>query len=80
MYRVYVLKQRRGGSEVVTATRTQTPSFSAAAAAFWELYAADYDGSHILLMSRDNRQLNAYRFGTAPGDRDYLAPNAELAQ
>lgn len=80
MYRVYVLKQRRGGSEVVTATRTQTPSFSAAKAAFWELYTADYDDSHLLIMSRDNRQLNAYRFRSSPGERDYLAPGSELAQ
>lgn len=82
MYRVYVLKQRKGGSEVLAATRTQTPNFEAAAAAFWALYRAEaeYDSQHLLLMSRDNRQINAYRYGSQPGDRDYLSPASELQQ
>ncbi|MDT4806731.1 hypothetical protein FQZ97_395670 [compost metagenome] len=78
MYRVYVLKKRRGGSEVLTATRTQTPNFEAAVAAFWALYRAEYDSQHLLLMSRDNRQINAYRYGSQPGELDYLDPAAEL--
>ncbi|GKT21837.1 hypothetical protein [Acidovorax sp. SUPP3334] len=59
-------------------TRTQTPSF--AAAAFWALYGQPFDGAHLLLMSRDNRQINAYRYGTQPGERDYLAPGGALAE
>lgn len=80
MYRVYVIKQRTGGSEVLPDTRTQTPSFAAAAAAFWALYGQPFDGAHLLLMSRDNRQINAHRYGTQPGDRDYVAPGGALAE
>lgn len=37
MYKVYVLQQRGGrrGSEVLTGTRTATPSVAAAHTAFW---------------------------------------------
>lgn len=80
MYRVYVIQQRKGGgSEVLTDTRTQTPSFAAAEGAFRELHArTDLDGRHLLLMSLDNRQINAYRYGSKPGERDYLTPGAPL--
>lgn len=78
MYRVYVIRQRKGGSEVLRDTRTQTPSFNAAAAAFWALYDGDYDSNHLLLMSHGNRQINAYRYGSRPGERDYLAPGEDL--
>lgn len=80
MYRVYVIKQRAGGSEVLAATRTQTPAFAAAAAAFHALQAQDFDAAHLLLMSLDNRQINAYRYGSRPGERDYLALGADLRQ
>lgn len=78
MYRVYVIQQRKGGSQVLPDTRTQTPVFEAAAAAFRALQAQPLDPSHLLLMSVDNRQINAYRFGSQPGERDYLAPGADL--
>lgn len=80
MYKVYVIRQQKGGSEVLTETRTATPLFAAAAAAFWALYETPLDTSHLLLMTRDNRQINAYRFGSAPGDRDYLPPGANLVE
>jgi len=80
MYRVYVLKQRRGGSQVLPDTRTQTPLFDAAAAAFWALYAADYDNTHLLLMTHENRQINAYRYGSSPGERDWLALGQDLVR
>lgn len=80
MYRVYIIKQRKGGSEVLAGTRTQTASFAAAVAAFWELYGQPFDSTHLLLMSRDNRQINAYRFGSQPGERDYVEPGGSLAQ
>lgn len=80
MYRVYVLKQRQGGSEVLADTRTQTPAFAAAAAAFHALQQQKFDSSHLLLMSLNNRQLNAYRFGSKPGERDYLEPGAPLRE
>ena len=82
MYRVYVLQQRGGrrGSEVLTGTRTATPSAAAAHAAFWALHAEAYDATHLLLMTRDNRQLAAYRYGSQPGDPDYVAPGAALPE
>jgi hypothetical protein len=81
VYKVYVIKQRKsGGSEVLAETRTQTPSFDAASAAFWALHGADYDNNHLLLMTKNNKQLNAYRYGSQPGERDYLSPGAELSQ
>lgn len=80
MYRVYVIQQRKDGSEVVAETRTQTPSFDAAAAAFWSLHRASYDSTHLLLMSRDGKQINAYRYGSQPGERDYIAAGDELAE
>lgn len=78
MYRVYVLKQRKGKSEVLTETRTQTSSFIAACAAFWELYKQPYDNHHLLLMTKDKQQLNAYRYGSQKGDRDYLTEDDVL--
>lgn len=80
MYRIYVLHQRKGGSEVLTETRTQTNSFAAASVAFWELHKQPYDNKHLLLMSKDGRQINAYRYGSQPGDRDYLSIGSELNQ
>lgn len=80
MYRVYVLKQRQGGSEVLPDTRTQTPAFPAAAAAFHALQAQPYDAHHLLLMSLNNKQINAYRFGSQPGERDYMEQGAALAE
>lgn len=72
MYRVYVLKQRKGGSSVLPETRTQTGSFAVASAAFWELYQQDFDTTHLLLMSKDNQQINAYRYQSKAGERDFL--------
>lgn len=37
-YRIYVLKQRKGGSEVLLETRTNTTNFELAKAPFWQLY------------------------------------------
>lgn len=78
MYKVYVVKQRRSGSEVLGATRTQTPSFEAATAAFWSLYDSGYDNRHLLLMTCDGHQLNAYRYESQPGDRDYVEKGQDL--
>lgn len=80
MYRVYVLKQRSGGSEVRSETRTATPSAAAAHAAFWALYAEVFDPSHLLLLTRDKRQLAAHRYQSAPGDRDHVPPGAALPE
>lgn len=78
MYRVYVLKQRKGGSEVLAETKTQTNSFAAASAAFWELHQQDFDAKHLLLMSKDNKQINAYRYQSKAGERDFLELGANL--
>ena len=78
MYRVYVLKQRKGGSEVLTDTRTQTQSFAVAQAAFWELYQRDFDHRHLLLMSKDNQKLYVYRYQSQIGDENFMELGAEL--
>lgn len=78
MYRVYVLKQRKGGSEVLTDTRTQTHSFAVAQAAFWELYQRDFDHRHLLLMSKDNQKLYVYRYQSQIGDENFMELGAEL--
>ncbi len=78
MYKVYVIKQRREGSEVLNDTKTQTPCFEVACAAFWSLYAQKYDNNHLMLMTHNNKQINAYRFCSVKGDRDYVAPEQEL--
>lgn len=82
MYRVYVLQQRgRGrGSQVLAETRTATPSAGAAHAAFWALYGAAYDPTHLLLMTRDNKQVTAYRYGSRAGESDYIPPGATLPE
>lgn len=82
MYKVYVLQQRGGrrGSEVLTGTRTATPSAGAAHAAFWALYGAAYDPTHLLLMTRDNKQVTAYRYGSRAGEPDYIPPGATLPE
>lgn len=73
MYRVYVIRQQQGGSKVLTDTRTATPSLEAADAAFWGLYAQSFDPAHLLLMTCDGKQHRAYRYGSRPGDPDYLS-------
>ena len=80
MYRVYVLKQRSGGSEVISETRTSTPSIEAAHAAFRALRAESLGADHILLLTRDKRQLAAHRFQSAPGDRDHTPLDAQLPE
>ncbi|NUF49540.1 hypothetical protein [Gilliamella sp. ESL0250] len=72
IYRVYVIKQRRGGSETITHLSTKTPFFSAAKAAFLELYKLSFDKNHLVLMSKNNKQINAYRYQSEKGDRDYF--------
>lgn len=78
MYRVYVLKQRKGGSEVLIETKTQTNSFAAASVAFWELYQQSFDTTHLLLMSKDNKKINVYRYHSKAGERDFLEFGANL--
>lgn len=80
MYKVYVIRQRRGGSERVAGSETTTHYPAAATAAFWSAYADPrFDSSeYLLLLTKDHKQLLAHRFKSAPGDRDYTAPDSEL--
>lgn len=78
MYKVYVVKQRKGGSEVLAETRTTTPAFSAAEAAFWALHGQAFDAHHVLLMTRDGEKINVHRFGAQPGDEGYIKPGSTL--
>lgn len=80
MYKVYIIKKRRGGSEVLKNTKTDTPIAAVAEAAFWALYGSDeYKNQHLLLlMTLNNKQLNAHWFDAKPGDDDYIALNSKL--
>ncbi len=81
MYKVYLkVFNERGFSEVVKNSRTTTPSPLAAEAAFRELICReDLIGkkAHAVL-SLDNRQLMYHRFDRSPGQKDYVAPDAEI--
>ncbi|ECI6683330.1 hypothetical protein DQD89_09590 [Salmonella enterica subsp. enterica] len=80
MYKIYVIKQRRGGSERVAGSETSTHYAAAAAAAFWAAYNDPRFNSDafLLLLTRDSKQIAAHRFMSVPGDRDYVAPGEEL--
>lgn len=81
VYRVYLkVFNTRGFSEVVTNSRTTTPSPLAAEAAFRALICRkDLIGkkAHAVL-SLDTRQLMYHRFDRSPGEKDYVAPDAEI--
>lgn len=79
MYRVYVIKQiKKGTSQVLVDTRTNTNSFNVARAAFFDLLNKEFDSRHLLLMSKNNKQINAYRYQSKMGDRDYFNEDMEL--
>lgn len=71
MYKVYVVRQRPGGSQVLMDTRTNTPSARAARDAWAELYDAVYSPEHLLLLTRDGEKLAVHRYGTQAGDDDF---------
>ena len=74
VYKIYVIRQRKGGSEVLTDSRTITPSAAASAAAWADLYSQDYDQTHLLLMTQEGVKLAVHRYGSKPGDEAYVAP------
>ena len=78
VYKIYVIRQRNGGSEVLTDSRTITPSAAAAAAAWADLYGQDYDQTHLLLLTQDGAKLAVHRYGSKPGDEAYVAPGNPL--
>ncbi|MCX8663090.1 MULTISPECIES: hypothetical protein [unclassified Gilliamella] len=77
-YRIYVLKQRRGGSDILIETRTNTTSFEIAKAAFWQLYNQNYDNRHLLLMTCNSKKINVYRYQSKPDDDCYINTDSEL--
>lgn len=77
-YRVYILKQRKNGSEVLKDFSTQTPFFSCAKLAFLELYKLQFDKNHLVLMTKNNKQINSYRYHSIIGERDYFDEKMEL--
>jgi len=74
MYKVYVLKRRKRGSEVVKNSKTDTPSYAAASAAFWEIRKdTRYKGKNfLLLMTKDKVKLNVHSFLAKAGDEPYI--------
>lgn len=77
-YRIYVLKQKKGGSEILLETRTNTTDFEIAKIAFWQLYKQNYDNRHLLLMTCNSKKINVYRYQSKRGDDCYLNENSEL--
>jgi len=80
MYKIYLKRKTKSGSEVDTSTRTTTTSPIAAEAAFRELIKRnDLDGENAAaVLSLNNRQLMYHRFDRLPGDVDYVAPDDEI--
>lgn len=78
MYKIYVIKQRKGGSEVLSDTATHTHNFTVAQTAFWALHQQPFDNKHLLLMTKNSKQINAYRYQSQENDRDYLPYGATL--
>jgi len=78
VYKIYVIRQRKGSSEVLTDSRTITPSAAAAAAAWADLYGQGYDQTCLLLMTQDGAKLAVHRYGSSPGDEAYIAPGNPL--
>lgn len=81
MYKVYLkVFNESGNSEVISESRTTTPSPAAAEAAFRELInRKDLIGSKAhAVLSLNNRQLMYHRFDRSLGYADYVAPNAEI--
>jgi len=74
MFKVYVVRQKRGGSEVLKDTRSATPSRAAALAAWSELYAQAFDDRHLLLLTEDGAKLAVHRFQSGPGDPEHVPP------
>lgn len=81
MYKIYLkFHNERGQPQVDTESRTTTPSPEAAAAAFKELRSrAELEGQNVhAVLSLNRKQLMYHRFDRKPGERDYVAPDAEI--
>ncbi|CAM3946543.1 hypothetical protein PLGE761_02410 [Pluralibacter gergoviae] len=79
-YKIYVIRQRAGGSERIAGSETTTSYPDVAVAAFWAAYhdARFQTPEHLLLLTADRQQRLAFRFNSQPGQRDYVAPDQEI--
>lgn len=77
MYRVYLKRKTRHGSEVDPASRTNTPSPAAAEAAYRDLLRrTEYAGQPVAaVLSLNNRHLMYHRFDVEPGHGDFVGPD-----
>lgn len=80
MYKVYIIKKRKGGSEVLKETKTDTPIAAVAEAAFWSLRNdAKYQNQALLLLvTHKNKQLVAHWFDRSPGDDEFINEDQKL--
>lgn len=80
MYKVYIIKKRKGGSEVLKETKTDTHIQAVAEAAFWALRNDEqYQNKKLLLLMTENgKQLNAHWFDRSSGDDEYVEDNQAL--
>lgn len=80
MYKIYLKRKAKHGSEVDPASRTTTPNPEAAESAYRALLRReDLAGQPVAaVLSLDNRHLMYHRFDRGPGDADYVAPDAEI--
>lgn len=58
--------------------RTHTPFFSCAKTLFLELQKLIFSQDHLLLMTKNSKQINSYRYQSKPDDQDYFDENMEL--
>lgn len=80
MFKIYILKKRKGGSEVLKHTKTDTPIKAVAEAAFMTLRNdTDYQGQNLLLLAtRNGQQVAAHWFNRQPGDEEYVSHDQKL--
>lgn len=80
MYKIYLKRKTRHGSEVDSASRTTTPSPQAAEAAYRGLISrTEFAGQPVAaVLSLNNRHLMYHRFDRGPGDADYVASEDEI--
>ncbi|MCX8579041.1 hypothetical protein J3U35_06255 [Gilliamella sp. B2717] len=58
--------------------RTHLPFFSCAKTPFLELQKLIFSQDHLLLMTKNSKQINSYRYQSKPDDQDYFDENMEL--
>lgn len=71
MFKVYAIRLKKKGSQVLEETKTLTYSPQAAAAGWQYAYDQPLSNEHILLLTRDGVKVAVHRYGTSPGDPEY---------